>query len=284
MGNFLFAARRALFSQPLGMTVNILKDKIFAHRRKGSAKAVRPLPIDVQYGIETGGIINASALRTGSRSDLYSFGYGASVPSIIRRGIETCPNLSQASFVDLGCGKGLPLAVASEYPFRRIVGIELSPTLCATARENAARIARAFPDRSSIEVLEGDMTEAELPTGYVLIYLYNPAYPPLIRAIAKRLAAHQAQGNKVMVIYYNPAGARFFDAEPVFTRHFAAHLPLQDDEFIASEQGNSADSIAVWQGLSEPMYEKFPGATARIARVSGGSSGQVQPVRDDDRN
>ena len=31
------------------------------------------------------------------------------------------------TFIDVGCGKGRALLLASEFPFRRIVGVELSP-------------------------------------------------------------------------------------------------------------------------------------------------------------
>ena len=279
MSNLLFAARRALVSQPLGMTVNILKRKLF----KGNAAAVggngaplARLPIDGLYGIDTAGIINASALRSGSGADVHSFGYGASLPSVIRRAIETCPNLDQASFIDLGCGKGLPLAVATEYPFRRIVGVELSPTLSAVAAQNAERVAAAHPQRTRIEIVQGDMLTSELPTGYLIAYLYNPAYPPLLRRLVRRLAEHQAQGNKVMVIYYNPSSARYFDRNPAFARYYAAHLRFDEDEIVASPLGNDADSIAVWQGVGEPMHPPLPGADAPIVVVAGGSCGHVR--------
>jgi SAM-dependent methyltransferase len=277
MSNLLFAARRALFSQPLGMTINILKRKLLP-KKAGGQKPAAQLPIDSLYGIDTGGIINASALRTGSASDVHSFGYGASLPSVIRRGIEACPNLDQATFIDMGCGKGLPLAVASEYPFRRIIGVELSPDLCAVARRNAETIAARFPERTRIEIAQDDIIAFDLPAGYVIVYLYNPAYPPLISRLVPRLAEHQARGGKVMVVYYNPACAKFFDREPAFARYFAQHLQFDEAEIAASPLGNTADSVAIWQGIGEPMYPPHPGAEAPIDVVAGGSSGEVRRV------
>jgi SAM-dependent methyltransferase len=277
MRNLWFNAQRALFSQPLGMTLNIVRVKL--HRRTGQPSTPKPpLPIDMLYGIDTAGIVNASALRTGSRSDLQNFGYGASLPSVIRRAIERCPNLEMASFVDLGCGKGLPLAVATEYPFRRIIGVELSPKLCATGRENAARIAAAYPDRTEIEIVEGDASAFEFPSGYVIVYLYNPVYPRLLDLLAERIADHQARENKVMVICCNPTYAKSFDRRPVFARYFAARLAFDEDEAAASPYGNSSDSVVIWQGMGDPMFEPFPGANAAIIVTPSGSHGTVQPV------
>ncbi len=277
MRNFWFNARRALFSQPFGMTLNTIRAKL--GRRIGPPGAPKPpLPIDALYGIDTAGIINASALRTGSRSDIHSFGYGASLPSVIRRAIEGCPDLEKASFIDLGCGKGSPLAVATEYPFRRIIGVELSPLLCKTARENAARIAAKYPDRTPIEIVQGDASAFEFPSGYVIIYLYNPVYPRLLDRLAERIAAHQTRQNKVMVIYYNPAYAKSFDRRTAFARYFAARLTFDTVEAAANPWGNSSESVVIWQGVGEPMFEPFPGANAAIALSSDGSHGTVQPV------
>jgi len=276
MSKLIYSLRRTLFSQPLGMTVRILKHKL---SRKPATQAAPPpgiLPIDILYGLDTSGRISASVLRTGSSADIHSYGYGASLPSIIRKAIETCPNLDQASFVDLGCGKGLPLAVATEYPFRRILGVELSPALCVTARENARRMAERFPERTRIEVVEGDMIAAELPSGYLVAYMYNPAYPPLISRLAKRLAEHQARGNKVMVIYYNPAGAKFFDRAEGFERYFAEHVPFEPEEIAATQLGNVADSVVIWQSAADPHFAPQPAADRPVDLVAGGAAAKVR--------
>ena len=43
------------------------------------------------------------------------------------------------AFVDMGSGKGRALLVASEFPFAKIVGLELSPQLHKIAEENIKR-------------------------------------------------------------------------------------------------------------------------------------------------
>ena len=40
------------------------------------------------------------------------------------------------TFVDIGCGKGRVLLIASERPFQRLLGVEISAELCAIARRN----------------------------------------------------------------------------------------------------------------------------------------------------
>jgi trans-aconitate methyltransferase len=41
-------------------------------------------------------------------------------------------------FVDVGCGKGRILLLAVEHGLNRVVGIEISPTLCKIAEKNIA--------------------------------------------------------------------------------------------------------------------------------------------------
>ncbi len=47
---------------------------------------------------------------------------------------------STYSFVDLRCGKGTALFLASEAGFRRVIGVELVPDLLDAARRNVERV------------------------------------------------------------------------------------------------------------------------------------------------
>ena len=43
------------------------------------------------------------------------------------------------TFIDIGSGKGRTLLMASDYPFRRIIGVELLPELHRIAQENVRK-------------------------------------------------------------------------------------------------------------------------------------------------
>ena len=49
-------------------------------------------------------------------------------------------------FVDLGSGKGRTLLMASDYPFRRIVGVELLPALHQAAQENLEQVSKRIAE------------------------------------------------------------------------------------------------------------------------------------------
>src|SRR5580704_1214897 len=101
-------------------------------------------PFDQVHGVDTSGLVPAKHLVTGHANDEHVTAYYGVAPSILRTLIdqwrETIPPhpISSYTFIDIGAGKGRGLLVASEYHFRKVVGIELNPALAATARENVA--------------------------------------------------------------------------------------------------------------------------------------------------
>jgi SAM-dependent methyltransferase len=109
------------------------------------------------------------------------------------------------TFVDLGSGKGRTLLMASDYPFRRILGVELLPTLHEIARENVSRYYSARKQCSTIESVCADATNFPLPQGPLLIYLFHP-FPEsglreFLRNLERSLAEHERE---VYLLYHNP--------------------------------------------------------------------------------
>jgi len=83
-------------------------------------------------------------------------------------------DFSEFTFVDLGSGKGRTLLMASEYPFRRIVGVEILPELHRAAEENIANYQSTTQQCTQVESVCADASEFDLPEGPLLLYLFNP--------------------------------------------------------------------------------------------------------------
>lgn len=234
-------------------------------------KALRPWPkhpIDRRYGIETSGRVRRFLIRTGdAAADRSNVGYVGSQPSIVRHCLGLLPDLRGGAFFDLGCGKGRILAVATEYPFAAITGIELSALVSRIAARNCARVAARHPDRTRAQVIHGDASRPVLPqSGTVVLYLYNPFHGDVTAALIDNLTRDlQARpGLKLWVIYYNPAQAALFDAAPMFARFYAAKHAFSDEERASSPFGNDFDSVAIWQSRGEPMIPAQPHADRPI--------------------
>ena len=90
-------------------------------------------------------------------------------------------------FVDLGSGKGKALLLASEYPFRQIIGVELSPVMNRIAVENIARYRSPMQRCRQIESIHQDATKFEYPISPLVIFMYNPFGPDLLGSVLDRL-------------------------------------------------------------------------------------------------
>jgi hypothetical protein len=101
--------------------------------------------------------------------------YHSPHPRIIRAGLMALAVCQENfTFIDFGCGKGRVLLVASEFPFRRIIGLEFAPLLAETARRNLESYRTCRRKCSSIEVITVDATEYELTAEPQVLYFYSP--------------------------------------------------------------------------------------------------------------
>ena len=78
------------------------------------------------------------------------------------------------TFIDLGSGKGRVLLMASEYPFKRIIGVEFMPELHRAAQNNIAKYTTERQQCWQIETFCMDARDFPFPDGPLVVYLFNP--------------------------------------------------------------------------------------------------------------
>jgi len=109
------------------------------------------------------------------------------------------------TFIDLGSGKGRTLLMASDYPFQRIVGVELLPSLNEIAQQNLAQYQSESQKCFAIESTCADATTFDLPLTPLVIYLFNPfPEPGLRRALAELKNSLLRNPRPIYVLYHNP--------------------------------------------------------------------------------
>jgi len=138
--------------------------------------------------------------------------------------LSTGLDFADFTFLDLGSGKGRTLLMASDYPFRRIVGVELLPALNEIARNN---LSVYKSDRQKCFVLESicsDGTDSAIPDGPVLIYLFNP-FPAaaLQKAAVNMIESFHARPRPIYVLYHNPEHERILLEIPEFRKIAGTH-------------------------------------------------------------
>ena len=108
-------------------------------------------------------------------------------------------------FVDLGSGKGRTLLMASDYPFRRILGVELLSSLHQIAQQNLRQYKSTSQKCFALESICGDATAFPFPHDPLVLYLFNP-FPEsgMRRVLANLQQSLRAQPRPVYVLYHNP--------------------------------------------------------------------------------
>lgn len=113
-------------------------------------------------------------------------------------------DFARFTFVDLGSGKGRTLLMASDYPFRRIVGAEVIPELHEIARQNIKRYQGERQRCFEMEAWLGDAREFPFPSDPLLIYLFNPFPADVLAEVLKRLRESLVDmPRECLVVYHN---------------------------------------------------------------------------------
>lgn len=155
--------------------------------------------------------------------------------------------MEEYSFVDLGCGKGRALLMASQWPFREVLGVELNPGLARVAESNARVWAAAGLERSPVRVLCGDATEVDLPDGPLLVFVYNAFSEPVIRLIAERLRERAANGgDAVDLIYQNAEFGGVLQQLAGMRKSWEERMPLSEEDAAADPVASPEDVTAMY--------------------------------------
>jgi predicted RNA methylase len=113
--------------------------------------------------------------------------------------------LRDFTFIDLGSGKGRTLLMASEYPFRRILGVELLPSLHQIAQENLHQYKSESQKCFVLESICADATAFPLPADPLVIFLFNPFPESGMRQVVAKLdQSLREHPRPVYMLYHNP--------------------------------------------------------------------------------
>ena len=210
------------------------------------ATAVPIHPFDEAHGTDTSGLVPSGHLATGHPNDEHITAYYGVAPSILRTLIqhwrETIPPhpLHSYTFVDIGAGKGRAMLIASEFPFREIVGIELNPAMAAIAQLNLShwkKVHRADATASSVaplRMVEQDALDFEFPATPTLAFLFHPFEAPVLKALLRRVESQfGGRLGTFDLLYVNAECADLLDRHPAFTRLFLGPVAMSPEDHVA---------------------------------------------------
>jgi SAM-dependent methyltransferase len=175
---------------------------------------------DRRHGLDTAGLIPIELLDLSDRDQARGWGYMPSQPEWFHTAISSLKlDYRRYNFIDFGSGKGRTLLLASKYPFRRIIGIEISRQLHEIAQRNMTvwRRNRKIPSR--LYALQADAAQIALPDGPCVLYFYNPFKASVMEQVLAHIeASYRAAPRHMVLIYANPTSRHVVDRCKPFTQ------------------------------------------------------------------
>jgi SAM-dependent methyltransferase len=207
-------------------------------------------PFDQQFGVDTSGLLLAEDLRSGTRTDLYNVGYFGIAPSVLREILNRLQLYFEGfTFVDLGSGKGRALLIASQYPFRSVIGVELTAKLHEISLANLATY--SGPKRChDVQSIKGDATEFTFPTGPLVVYLWNSFDGPVFTAVLANLEASLARNpREIFILYIEPALDAVLEASSCWRKLWRAEFKMSDEDYAASAFPPRAETCSAYRSV-----------------------------------
>jgi SAM-dependent methyltransferase len=133
-------------------------------------------------------------------------------------------DFGQFVFIDLGSGKGRTLLMAADYPFRRIVGVELLPVLHEIAVENLGKYRSDSQKCFTMEAICADATQFDFPADPVVLYLFNPFPESGLRRVLENLERSLREHLRALyVLYHNPLLQHVLADSAAFDKVYGTH-------------------------------------------------------------
>lgn len=159
------------------------------------------LLFDRRLGVRTSGEIQLDRLAiAGEGRQRYKGAPWFMLRRILPRDFVTSDDV----FLDIGSGMGRVLLMAAAYPFKRVIGVELSDQLNDIARENIKRSKDRLRCRH-VSVIQADATEYVIPDDVTVIFMNNPFQGAIFNAVLKNmLDSYDRKPRPLRIIYGNP--------------------------------------------------------------------------------
>jgi len=189
------------------ITLRVLFSEVWGFLRDSTPEQRRRRYGDMEYDWDHG--VDTTSATVGWRDRLlgvFHSPYQPTEPALFHEMLASLPvHYADFTFIDLGSGKGRTLMMASDYPFRKIVGVELLPELHRIAQANLRKYSSPNQKCFALESIRADAQAFQFPDAPFVLYLFNPlpeaGLGTVIANLEQSLREHP---RPAFVLYHNP--------------------------------------------------------------------------------
>lgn len=203
----------------LGIIIRVLNKLGIEFGLKDWYKKASSLRFDKRFGINTAGRINPDQLDISDQQKRSAFQYQPTAS--VTFGIvlsELNINYPNYVFIDYGSGKGRALIQAAHFPFKQIIGVEVSNALHQVAMDNLSNLRTRTVKCQNIVAVCEDAITFNLPHEPLVIYFYHPFNEEIMEEVLKNIFHSLTDTFKhIIVVYQQPIGQHAFGPNPELT-------------------------------------------------------------------
>lgn len=133
-----------------------------------------------------------------------SVGYRPSEIPIFYKIMKSLDIRESDVFLDLGAGKGRVMVLAGHFPFRRVIGVEISDKLVKICERNL-EVMKNKKKYCDFSIIHDDAANYRIPHDVTIVYCYNPFQLEVLNKVILHIKESVRNNPRtVRLIYYNP--------------------------------------------------------------------------------
>jgi len=165
------------------------------------ARRIYNIALDRYYKIDTEEIVSLNSLNLPEDAGERCEPTPISEFLKIMRCFNICPN---DVFLDMGSGKGRTALLAGRYPFKKIIGVDISEKLNEIAECNVKTLKQKLVCKD-YEFVTSNALDYKIPSTVTYVYFFNPfSYQVLNKVLRNIEESIKENPRNVTLIYYNP--------------------------------------------------------------------------------
>jgi len=168
---------------------------------------------DRKYKLDTYGQVKLSDLTINSENTEYGVDYSSTSIRRFKAFMSFLPkDLRDFVFIDYGSGKGKLLTIASEYYFKKIIGVEFSQEIHSIAQNNIAKYRSKSQKCFDVQSVFIDASEYLIPDDRCIFYFFNPFRESIMLQVLGNIQkSYLRNPRKIYIVLYNPVLAHLVE-------------------------------------------------------------------------
>lgn len=192
-------------SNTIERLIQSLKNRGLARTIESGLSVLEDIIFDLRYRTDTVRRVSLDDLTVVGKTKDEANPYHPTRGRVFRKVMSQLSFPPDSVFVDFGSGKGKMLMLASRLGFKRVVGVEFSPELCAIAEKNIKTWFKAY-GQSEIQVVCCDAGDYPVQGNENIFFMFNPFGAAVMQLVIGNITSSlNRHPRKVWMVYGDPS-------------------------------------------------------------------------------